>query len=417
MSYRLLNDLFADAEDKVQAWICRDCLGDWIIASQAMTLRERRTCCACEREVEKARDIQMIADRIQGELPKYFEVVPSAEEAVGFELAQVVGLSIDCGSEKANALIATLLVNPEASTEGFYRAGQRYRQTPAGTFAVLRDEVISEWQGFAHELIHGRRYFNQDVQNFFGSLVCEALRAKPHEGAEIPLVVKTLAAGSELFRARIARSKKELQEILENPGAQLSAPPKLSAANNRMSAAGMPLLYVSQTLETCVAEVRPSIGDTVVVGTFSPTRDMTIFDFTALEGEFHHEALSLFERGQQQRARHRHMLRLLHEELGRPLRAQDTDYVMTQALTEFIRYHKGVEFDGVAFRSVQNKEGINYVLFDSGDESRRKSPDWTPEFAVVLSEADVKVKTIQAVHYGLSDAQPSALTLTVQANE
>lgn len=416
MRHRLLNDLFADAEDKVQAWICGNCLGDWVIASQAKTLRERRTCCACEREVEKARDIQMIADRIQGDLPKYFEVVPCAEEAVGFELAQVVGLSINCGSEKANALIATLLVNPEASTESFYRAGQRYRQTPAGTFAVLRDEVISEWQGFAHELIHGRRYFNQDVQRFFGSLVFEALQAKPHEGAETRLVVNKLVAGSKLFRARIANSAQELQKILENPGAELSAPPKLFAANNRMSAAGMPLLYVSQTLETCVAEVRPSIGDTVVVGTFSPTRDMTIFDFTALEGEFHHDALSLFEGGQHQRARHRLLLRLLREELGRPLRAQDTDYVMTQALTEFIRYHTGVDFDGVAFRSVQNKEGINYVLFDSGDESRRKSPDWTPEFAVVLSEADVKVKTIQAVHYGLSDAQPSALTLTVQAN-
>jgi hypothetical protein len=409
MSHRLLlNNLFADEEDKVQAWICRDCLGDPIIAFQAKTLRERRTCCACEREVEKARDIQMIADRIQWDLPKYFEVLPSAEEATGFELAQVVGLSIHCGSEKANALIATLLVNPEACAEDFYRAGQRYRQTPAGTFAVLRDEVLSEWQSFAHELIHGRRYFNQDVQRFFGSLVFEALQAKSHEGAESRLVVKTLVAGSELFRARIASSEQELQKILKNPGAELSAPPKLSAANNRMSAAGMPLLYVSQTLETCVAEVRPSIGDTVVVGTFSPTRDMTIFDFTALEGELHHDALSLFERGQYQRARHRHMLRLLHEELGRPLRAQDTDYVMTQALTEFIRYHKGIDFDGVAFRSVQNKEGINYVLFDSGDESRRKSPDWTPEFAVVLSEADVKVKTIQAVHYVLSDAQPSA---------
>lgn len=43
------------------------------------------------------------------------------------------------------------------------------------------------------------------------------------------------------------------------------------------------------------------------------------------------------------------------------------DYVPTQVITEYLRFHPVLDLDGIRFRSAQNA-GVNYVLFldDSG---------------------------------------------------
>jgi RES domain len=155
---------------------------------------------------------------------------------------------------------------------------------------------------------------------------------------------------------------------------------------------------VSDDVKTCIDEVRPSIGDQVVVGQFTSTERMRFFDFTALD-TLEHEPISIFSPLHEKRTNRRQLLRLLHDLIARPVRATDTDYVMTQALAEYIRYCQ-YEFDGIAFRSVQRSGGgINYVLFDKSSPNGLQSPDWKPEFSLAITEDAISVYQVDGVDY------------------
>ncbi|WP_369944454.1 RES family NAD+ phosphorylase [Xanthomonas medicagonis] len=93
------------------------------------------------------------------------------------------------------------------------------------------------------------------------------------------------------------------------------------------------------------------------------------------------------------------LLEYLHEEIARPVRLNETDYVVTQALADFIRYEKRLAFDGIAFRSVQREGGTNYVLFDRGVSDAIIAPDWRPTFYLVTSPAHVSQHVIKSVRY------------------
>jgi hypothetical protein len=112
-----------------------------------------------------------------------------------------------------------------------------------------------------------------------------------------------------------------------------------------------------------------------------------------------HAALSFFDPSYGKRSEHRMLLEYLHEEIARPVRLNDTDYVMTQALAEFIRYDEQWAFDGIAFRSVQREDGVNYVLFDRGPLEAMVAPDWRPTFHLAISTEAVSMHVIEGVRY------------------
>jgi hypothetical protein len=165
-----------------------------------------------------------------------------------------------------------------------------------------------------------------------------------------------------------------------------------------MSAAGIPLMYLSVDSLNFIAEVRPSIGDQVVLAQFVSTEELKFFDFTMLDA-LKHDPISLFSPSYEKRTDRRLLLEYLHDLIARPVRVSDTDYVMTQALAEYIRYCQ-YEFDGIAFRSVQRSDGgINYVLFDNSSFESLKSPDWRPKFSLETSAKAVSIHQVEGVSY------------------
>ena len=155
--------------------------------------------------------------------------------------------------------------------------------------------------------------------------------------AGIPAVITTLDTDTVFYRSRIASSDEEARSLVQKAGVELGAAPKARAANNRMSPAGIPLLYVSREVETCIAEVRLFIGDKVVVGSLRSTAPLKLFDFTALSSQLRHANISLFDPHYKERNEHRMVLEYLHDVIARPVRAGDLENVVTQALAEFIR--------------------------------------------------------------------------------
>lgn len=390
-----------EAERAETVWVCRDCLSDSTLKMLGCELLEERVCSACTMVIKSALTPDYIARFIRKHLPKHFE--PDYGLYPGYEmtLGDVVGKAIGCSSEAVRSAVAACLEDANAGEDDFYFPGQEYSRiaSPFESEDHERWYVVGSWRRTAYQLTHGQRFFNDAARTFFERLIEEALDATDPERPGTPALATTVCVGTYFYRSRVAGNEREAQSFAVNPGDALGVAPKERAANNRMSPAGIPLLYVSREIDTCIAEVRPSIGDTVVVGRFESTEPLKFFDFTALNRLLKHTPLSLFDPSYEKRSEHRTLLRYLHEEISRPVRANDMDYVMTQALAEFIRYEKKWAFDGIAFQSVQRKEGVNYVLFDRGAPESFHRPDWRPTFHLKIASDDVSLHVVESVHY------------------
>lgn len=404
----LFRQAFLDTESDEPMWVCQACLNDYILKNLNGALHEERVCCACGKMTRSALTPERIARFIQEHLPKHFQ--PDHGLYPGYELTldDVVGCTIGCSSETLRRAVSACLEDPNADDDDFYWPGQEYCLTPSPFQSEDHERwyAVGPWHHIAQELAHGRRFFNDTARTFFECLIGEALEAEDPERLGAPAMVTMLDPGTAFYRSRIANGELEARSFVENAEIELGAAPKDRAANNRMSPAGVPLLYVSREIDTCIAEIRPSIGDTVVVGHFHSTAPLKFFDFTMMNRRLRHAPLSFFDPGYQKRSEQRLLLEYLHEEIARPVRAGDTEYVITQALAEFIRYDKKWAFDGIAFRSVQREGGVNYVLFDKGAPEAMVAPDWRPTFHLAISTDAVSLHVIEGVRYCHKSSRP-----------
>lgn len=397
----LFHQSFLGTERSEPMWVCRDCLGDYMLKMITGALQVQLVCSVCGNTTRSALTPKRIAEYIREHLPKHFQLDHGLHPGYELTLDDVVGCAIGCSSETVRRAVSAYLEDPNADDGDFYWPGQEYCRTPSPFESEDHERwyAVGPWHHIAHELAHGRRFFNDAARSFFEWLVEEALEAEDPECLGTPAVVTTLDAGTAFYRSRIASGELEARSFAENAAVALGVAPKERAANNRMSPAGVPLLYVSREIETCIAEVRPSIGDTVVVGCFQSTAPLKFFDFTMMSRRLRHAPLSFFDPSYQKRSEHRLLLEYLHEEIARPVRASDTEYVVTQALAEFIRYDKKWAFDGIAFRSVQCEGGLNYVLFDRGAPEAMVTPDWRPKFHLAISNEAVSFHVVEGIRY------------------
>lgn len=394
-------EISLEVENAKKMWVCQQCLGDTMLKQLSAQTLADRTCIACGHPKRNALTPERIASFIREYMPEHFIVDDGRFPGYEMSLADIVSRAIRCNTPDVCSAIAEQLVDTRANENDFYWLGQVYcaKPRPFESDEHERWHVIGAWERVANDLTHGRRFFNDEVRRFFDSLISEALNATDTAYSELRPAVRIMPIGSNFYRARIASGISEAKDFKDMPADKLGAPPRKRAANNRMSPAGASLLYVSNNAETCIAEVRPSIGDLVVVGRFISTSALKIFDFTSLSKRLVHAPLSYFDARYEERVEHRRLLEYLHDEIARPVRASNIDYVVTQALAEFIRYETSEKFDGIAFRSVQCTEGINYVLFDDNTQGSINAPNVRPQFNLDISVDAVIIHRISAVHY------------------
>lgn len=239
-------------------------------------------------------------------------------------------------------------------------------------------------------LKHSRRYFNNKVQKFFSTLFEVALLAKNRSIFEpTHAAIRPVRAGKQIIRARRlagADISGVRDSILKDPKTQLGPPPLTVAKHNRMNPAGVPLFYGAENIQTAIAEVRPSIGDEVALCKFKTTRDLRFFDFTRFDQPLERQITSHWLDNYEEREEALVMLKYLHRLIAQPARSEETDYVMTQAMAEFLHYEVAGGFDGIIFGSVQDEGGKNYAIFEDSASDMGEfplEPVGTPAFHLV----------------------------------
>lgn len=402
-----------DPEDReTSKWLCAACIRDSYV-KRIRNYAGRRLCFGCGDSRYRCLAMPDLAKMVEQNLLNHFSIDEDEinQSSRPLSLPEVVSIMLDCASSPACEKIAQIIYETSGPEDFPFLPGRTYRRTQRySSDAEAKRLIENEWKFIKLELTHGRRFFNERVQAFFGRLMVEAMTAKLKEAPDVRPAIRRLPEQSILYRARLAISEETVDAILRRPSTELGAPPKERAANNRMSPGGIPVMYLSNDKDTCIAELRPAIGDIVAVGAFRTTQPMKFFDFTGLSEGLDHTPLSYLDPDAIERAQLRLLLTYLHDQIAQPVRDHDTDYVITQALAEFIRYDGVNAFDGIVFRSVQNAKGINYVLFDRSDILMRNLISSTPKYHLSIKTEDVSINRVSAVAYRaeeVSQASPS----------
>ena len=243
-------------------------------------------------------------------------------------------------------------------------AGTRVRLKT--TDDVATDHLLS-WAQFSDEIRTRNRYFPQTVPD--QEVLERVLLAS----------VERIQKDIPLYRARVINSDSD-----PTPE-EMGAPPPPNASAGRANPVGIPYLYLSFALETCIYETRVANHTRVAIGTFYPVRDLDVLNLADIKPPEFFDVAEVDAVAEQIRriSFHRYLSALGHE-LRKPVRASDepTDYIPTQYLCELA---KSLRLDGVLYSSSLHGEGRNLVLFDV-DAAKCEPPTVVAEITALWAE-------------------------------
>jgi hypothetical protein len=192
-------------------------------------------------------------------------------------------------------------------------------------------------------------------------------------------IIRPLPQATRLFRVRKgpARGRTALD---------LGPPPPERATQNRMSPAGISMMYASEDPETALRETADDAGR-FTVASFLTEREALIVDFARLP-----EIPSIFVKTSDSLEYDpRRLLIFLHalaRDISRPIERDNRvhiEYVPTQVVTEYLRTKStiaGQKIEGVRYSSSRHQGGSSLVLFANPSNVMRASGDPDEQFGV-----------------------------------
>lgn len=253
---------------------------------------------------------------------------------------------------------------PPDGEEAFYDPEYRYT-LQTGT----AEQHFRTWQAFRRSLMFESRFFNPDAESALHEIFhgVQQLRDANRQGPVY--LIKPDAPEARFFRARTANTLDDLARIKADLAKELDPPPEHLRKAGRLNPSGISAFYGAFDLPTCIAELRPSVGGSVISAQFRLTRPICVLDTTRFADR--PASVNLFAAGALERARLFEFMQRFMEEIAQPVFPGDEhlEYLPTQALAEFLNRRFKVMFDGehrgidaVIFRSAQRPEGKNIVI-------------------------------------------------------
>lgn len=216
-----------------------------------------------------------------------------------------------------------------------------------------------EWGEFCAYLLKQNRYIlSKKWKDFIETVL---FTAKKRE--------RLLKSGSVLFRARIGRNEREYVndeghwEFDVSPlfPQEIDAPLSGKAIEGRINPKGISYLYLANTIETAISEVRPWLKQEVTVGRFSLGKDILVVDASQDKHSQHifserkiEEPLEKWEP---------FIWRDINQSFSIPaiVGEEHIHYVPTQYLSECF---KNAGYEGIIYKSSLTEDGYNVALFD-----------------------------------------------------
>ena len=355
--------------------VCWQCIEDEYLKQIVKDSGTRATCdlCSKKRKSFTAENLAEIVDPILqehlriGEDEKRFgnddeEWWEQTGDPLDYHLQEVFGQYFGFEDEIVTALEENDPADLRDGDVPFYDGSQNYLTIP-----IRPHSLYTEWADVSEDLKYRRRFFSSAAADLFERLFkdIETRVCSNTETSTDEKVVWEMPQGSLLFRARICQSEESIKEAYKEPLKHIGPPPPEYTPAGRMNVNGVAVFYGALDADTCLAEVRPSIGNDVVIIQLCTTKPLRLLDFRRLERSY--EKLSYFQADFKEQAERGAFLRRLQTLISQPvIPGGEMDYLVTQTMAEYLAHVFRPRLDGVLFKSVQRSGGTNTVLFQEG---------------------------------------------------
>lgn len=367
--------------------VCHNCIDDYGLKLIVLDKGVSALCCICKTRNDglSIRDLARTIDPFIREHFTIGEFYPYYDSEGDFVENYQEGQSIDSllvemiGEVEFSFALITSLIEGDSydRTEGeepFYVVGMKYEQERRR----WEERDTGEWAQITSDFKKKHRYFNARAKNFFDFLFSDLDKLLAYDDNKVlTSVVKTLPKDTPFWRARNCSTAADVELYCGEPSKYLCPPPPGTARAGRMNADGISVFYGARDEQTCVSEMRPSIGSRTLVGLFYTKRELRILDFSLLEKGFD-SRLSYFTADFISKRSKQSFMRNLHRLISQPvLPGRESDYIITQVLSEHLAQICVPQINGLMFRSSQKKGGINVVLFL--DQDPPQGPELSPD--------------------------------------
>ncbi|WP_287255643.1 RES family NAD+ phosphorylase [Mesorhizobium sp.] len=281
------------------------------------------------------------------------------------------------------------IVYPQDGDFAFYADDQSYvRQGGAGSYH--NDQL---WERFCRSVLHSQRFFNTDAKALIAQLF-ENVDAQRNNQKQSPIYeIRPGDEQSTFYRARVVAGRDQIKKFISDPAGQLGVPPERLRRANRMNPAGIACFYGAFEIDTCIAEIRPTVGGLVAAGRFELTRPVFVLDMTKFEAPI--RPMSMFEKAYFEKIEQWAFMQSFMEQIAKPVLPSDEylDYIPTQAVAEYLQHHHKIKqerqpskIEGVIFQSAQLPPSMNIVLFGGAGQLPEKMQR-PPELSALQIEA------------------------------
>lgn len=265
--------------------------------------------------------------------------------------------------------IARAIVNDFGADPTLMSADLEERLDESSVLAERLGHETSLYKGWQEMLISlgttQSRFFNDAARTFMAA-VFGWLRS-PEKYWRFK-VIDEAGPGSfveRLYRAREFSSSEAIEAALSSPDRELGAPPSGRSQGGRMNFPGVSVFYGADRDTVALAEIRPLVGNQVLVGCFEITRKLRLLNLDALVGNVRISG-SIFDEQHLERINHIEFLKSLALEMRKPVipGGQSSDYLSTQIVADYLGGQDICPLDGVIYSSIQDGHGgKNIALF------------------------------------------------------
>lgn len=396
------------AEDKR---ICAGCIPESYLSTLIGATGSIAECDYCNAQ-RPTIDIESLADQCERVIETYFEptsfsdaVVIYGRDPIGDSLKDVLEMQLGVDEEILDDLV-TVLADRWSDWDS---QEHKYGDDP---YFIERSKHSSpfsaEWRRMEQSLLSEARLLNPKANAILEKIFGPLLNYRTASGNGVIVDAGPDTDLPKLYRARVFQSLGELERALSHPAREVGPPPSGVARAGRMNAHGVSVFYGASIPEIAVAEVRPPVGSHALLGTFNVVRRLRILDLDKLADLVLHPTASLFEPTTAEVVGRNEFLNSLSKRMVMPVMPEheNSGYLITQAIADFLATHPSLNLDGILFRSVQHpsegtQQGRNVVLFNKASrvafsreeegatshvqliETDEDGDHWNPEICVV----------------------------------
>ncbi|MBB3918656.1 RES domain-containing protein [Rhizobium fabae] len=252
---------------------------------------------------------------------------------------------------------------PPDGEEAFYDHEYRYSREQTGL-----SEHNQLWSAFKTSLMHQRRFFNAEAEDLLVRIFEDVHQQRDMNSSGPVYMISPGAQGSSFVRARVANEPAKRDEIKADLAGKLGPPPERMRKPGRLNPSGISAFYGAYDADTCIAELRPSVGELVALAEFRITEAICVLDTTLFGAR--PKAYDPFALKARKRAAQWLFMTGFMNEIARPILPDDVhlDYVPTQAVAEFLSNREFAfaggkrTIDAIIYRSAQHPGGRNIAL-------------------------------------------------------